>query len=134
MNDLHLTTVLIAGLVINAIDVAATLLFAAKPWNRVLQSQGIAPSALTPPFYITANFVGAAILVQLVRLIVGQGFTPVDAALIASLALWFVTRLYGAGHVVMRQMPLRLFAIMSTGLCGGYVCAGQYIAWTYGPV
>ena len=123
---------LIAGLVINVADIAVTLLFAAKPWTSVLRTQGIEPSLLTPPYYISANFLGAALLVAAYGTLAAVRGPGAATALIASLALWAVTRLYGGGHVVMRQMPLYLFAIMSSGLGLGYVLAGQVIAWWIG--
>lgn len=125
-------TILLAGLTINAVDIGVTLLFAAKPWNKVLEGQNIKPSPFTPPFYIIANFIGGAVLVQLYRLIEPQTGIAGRAALVASLSLWFVTRLYGAGHAVMRQMPWPLFAIMSAGLGAGYLLAGQLIAYRLG--
>ena len=53
---------LATGLVINAVDVACTLLFAVKPWEAELRRQGLAPSKLTPPYYIAANFIGGLVL------------------------------------------------------------------------
>ena len=125
-------TVVFAGLIINAIDIGVTLLFAAKAWNSVLQGQGIQPSPFTPPFYIGANFIGAGILGQAYLLITPYVGNAQLAALAASVSVWFVTRLYGAGHVVMRQIPWQLFAIMSAGLGAGYVLAGQLIAYRLG--
>jgi hypothetical protein len=123
-----IATALIAGLIINIADIAITLLFAAKPWNEVLRGQGIAPSPFTPPYYITANFIGAALLVALYQTLASANGAGATTAAIASLALWFVTRLYGGGHAVMRQMPWWLFAVMSSGLGLGYLLAGQFIA------
>jgi hypothetical protein len=124
-----LVTALLAGLIINAADIAITLLFAAKPWNDVLKGQGIAPSPFTPPYYIAANFVGAGFLLAAYRLAVPSLGSGATTALVISLSLWAVTRLYGGGHAVMRQMPWRLFAIMSSGLGIGYVLAGQFISY-----
>jgi hypothetical protein len=127
-----LATALIAGLIVNVADIAITLLFAAKPWNAVLKGQGIEPSPFTPPYYIIANLIGAIFLIatyNLASLSMGNG--P-KTALVASLSLWFVTRIYGGGHAVMRQMPWWLFAIMSSGLGLGYVLAGQFIAYWLG--
>jgi hypothetical protein len=124
-----ITTTLVAGLLINLADISVTLLFAAKPWNEVLVRQGLKPSPLTPPFYIAANFIGGAILVLAYNMMSQFQLVGPATALLTSLGLWFVTRLYGAGHAVMGQMPWRLFAIMSTGLGLGYVAAGQFIAW-----
>jgi hypothetical protein len=123
-----LLTVLIAGVIINVADIAITLLFAAKPWNEVLRGQGIEPSLLTPPYYISANFAGAAFLVSLYLMMSKTQGVGATTALFASLGLWAVTRLYGGGHAVMRQMPWWLFGIMSSGLGLGYVLAGQFIA------
>ncbi len=125
-------TALFSGLLINVADIAVTQRFAANPWNRVLEGQGIQPSKLTPPFYIAANFVGAAILLAVYSSLAKIAGSGASTALLASLGLWFVTRLYGGGHVVMRQMPLRLFAIMSAGLGLGYIPAGQFIAYRLG--
>lgn len=122
----------LAGLTINAVDIGVTLLFAAKSWNKVLEGQGIRPSPLTPPFYILANFIGGGILIQAFFLIAPLAGSASLAALTASVSLWFVTRLYGLGHVMMRQMPWQLFAIMSGGLGAGYILAGQLIAYRLG--
>ena len=124
-----LITALIAGIIINVADIAVTLLFAAKPWNAVLKGQGIEPSPLTPPYYIIANFVGAGFLFeayQIAAVSLGKGAVT---ALVTSLFLWAITRLYGAGHAVMRQMPWRLFTIMSSGLGLGYILAGQFLSY-----
>ncbi|MBC8042015.1 MAG: hypothetical protein IAF08_01095 [Rhizobacter sp.] len=48
-----------------------------------------------------------------------------------SLLLWGVSRLYGAGHVVMGQMPLWIFAVMSLGLLLGFVLGGLVEAKVY---
>ena len=128
MNSLIFAAI-IAGFIINLADIAITLLFAAKPWNAVLRSQGIEPSPFTPPYYIIANFVGAGFLIaayQIAAVSLGKGAIT---ALITSLSLWVVTRLYGGGHAVMRQIPWRLFAIMSSGLGLGYVLAGQFLGY-----
>jgi hypothetical protein len=127
-----LVTAILAGVILNAADIAVTLLFAARPWNAVLLSQGLMPSAWTPPYYIIVNFIGAAVLLTTYRLLAQVEGTGAATALIASLSIWFVTRMYGGGHAVMGQMPVRLFAIMSAGLALGYVLAGQFIAYWIG--
>jgi hypothetical protein len=119
---------LAAGLIINICDVGVTIAFAAKPWNAVLQGQGLEPSPFTPPYYVSANFIGGFLLACLYALIAQVQGAGSHSALLASFAIWLTTRLYGGGHVVMRQMPLRLFAIMSAGLGLGYALAGQMIA------
>jgi hypothetical protein len=130
--NLSLSTALLAGLIINLADIAVTLLFAAKPWNAVLRGQGIEPSGLTPPYYILANFIGGVLLLATYQLMAQVHGSGALVALGASAALWFVTRLYGGGHAVMRQMPWGLFAIMSAGLGLGYVLAGQFIVYWLG--
>lgn len=127
-----LVTVLLAGAILNAADIAVTLLFAAAPWNAVLRSQGLVPSNWTPPYYILVNFLGAAMLFWVYHTLAQIGAAGAMTALTASLSVWFVTRIYGGGHVVMRQMPLWLFAVMSGGLGLGYILAGQFIAYWVG--
>jgi hypothetical protein len=51
----------------------------------------------------------------------------VTTALISSLLVWFTTRVYSGGHVVMGQMPIGIFLIMSTGLGLGYIAGGQVL-------
>lgn len=116
---------LVTGLVINIVDVVCTLLFAVKPWEAELRRQGLTPSKFTPPYYIATNFIGGIVLslvyFQFTKSLPADTYT----ALLASGLVWLVTRIYGGGHVVMGQMPLRIFAIMSVGLGLGYILGGQ---------
>jgi hypothetical protein len=118
---------LAAGLTINLLDVACTLIFAVRPWEAELRRQGLEPRKWTPPYYILTNFIGGFILtfvyLQFARTL-GSGMT---AGLTASLLIWLVSRIYGGGHVVMGQMPLRIFLMMSIGLGVGYVAGGQVL-------
>jgi hypothetical protein len=111
--------------VINAVDVACTLLFAVKPWEAELRRQGLAPSMLTPPYYVAANFVGGVVLSFVYWHLSADLGPGVSTAALASVLVWLVSRVYGGGHVVMGQMPLRIFAVMSTGLLAGYLAGGQ---------
>ena len=92
-----------------------------------MRRQGLEPRKLTPPYYVITNFVGGFVLtfvyVQFVKAL-GAG---INTALVASLVIWFISRIYGGGHVVMGQMPLRIFLVMSTGLGLGYVTGGQVL-------
>ncbi len=114
---------------INVLDIACTLLFAAKPWEDELRRQGLEPRGITPPYYVATNFVGGLILTfiyyQFAKAL-GSGATT---ALISSLLVWITTRIYGGGHVVMGQMPIAIFVTMSTGLGLGYIAAGQLLAF-----
>jgi hypothetical protein len=116
---------LLTGLIVNIFDVTITVVFAVKDWELVLKSQGIDPSPWTPPYYVSVTFLGGIIWVAVYN--VFQRALPPSAftAFIVSLLIWSVSRLYGGGHVVMRQMPLHIFAIMSSGLLLGYVVGGQ---------
>ncbi len=105
---------MVAGLVINVLDVAVTLLFAAKPLEAELRRQRIQPSPFTPPYYSATNVVGGIPLTYTYSRFAESLGPGVNSAIIASLVMWSTTRIYGGGHVVMRQMPLWIFAIMST--------------------
>jgi hypothetical protein len=118
---------LAVGLVINVLDITCTLLFAAKPWEAELKRQGLTPRKLTPPYYIATNFLGGMIL-TFVYLQFAKANSPGPVtALGSSLLIWFVSRIYGGGHVVMGQMPLPIFLTMSTGLGLGYIGGGQVL-------
>jgi hypothetical protein len=120
---------LLGGFFINLCDVTITVITVAKKWNAVLESQGIKPSAFTPPYYVSASFLAGIVLAWTLSVIsVKYGMTR-ETALIASILLWVISRLYGAGHVVMGQMPLSIFSIMSAGLLLGFIVAGQVIYW-----
>jgi hypothetical protein len=120
---------LAAGLMINLLDIACTLLFAAKAWENELRRQGLEPRGITPPYYIATNFVGGIILTFVYWQFAKTLGSGVTTALMASLLLWLTTRIYGGGHVVMGQMPIAIFATMSTGLGLGYIAAGQLLAF-----
>jgi hypothetical protein len=122
---------LIAGLLINLCDVTITVTTVAKKWNAVLQSQGLKPSPFTPPYYVSASFIAGIVLAWVITVLsVKYGITR-ETALMASLLLWGISRLYGAGHVVMGQMPIKIFSIMSFGLLLGFIVAGQFIFWYF---
>jgi hypothetical protein len=127
LDNFPIAAALAAGLAINVLDIGCTLLFAVKPWEAELRRQGLAPRKLTPPYYIVTNFVGGLIL-TFVYVQFSKSLGPsVGTAVLASLLLWSVSRIYGGGHVVMGQMPLKIFLMMSTGLGIGYVVAGQVL-------
>jgi hypothetical protein len=116
---------LLTGLLVNICDVSVTLLFAADAWTAVLTGWGIPFNPLTPPSYILVSFIGGTVafwLYTTLRSSYGRG--PKQAAWVA-LLVWGMTRLYGAGHVVMGQMPLWIFLTMSAGLLLGYVLGLQ---------
>jgi hypothetical protein len=116
---------LLSGFLINLCDVTITVTTVATAWNAELARQGIAPNPFTPPYYVSVSFVAGAVLVWHYRhLSRSRGATP-STALGASTLLWGISRLYGGGHVVMGQMPLWIFGIMSFGLLLGFVVAGQ---------
>jgi hypothetical protein len=120
---------LLGGFFINLCDVTVTVATVANAWNNVLTGQGIAINPMTPPYYVSASFVAGVILCWTLTVLSEKfGFTK-QTALRASLLLWTVSRLYGMGHVVMGQMPLWIFAIMSIGLLLGFVVGGQVIFW-----
>jgi hypothetical protein len=120
---------LIGGFFINLCDVTITVTTVAKKWNNVLIGQGLTISKFTPPYYVSASFVAGIILAWTITVVAAKyGFTR-QTALVASLLLWGISRLYGAGHVVMGQMPIKIFSIMSFGLLLGFIVGGQMIYW-----
>jgi hypothetical protein len=120
---------LLGGFFINLFDVTITVTTVAKKWNAVLESQGLKPSPFTPPYYVSASFIAGIILAWTITILSDKYGVTRQTALIASLLLFTISRLYGAGHVVMGQMPIRIFSIMSFGLLLGFIAGGQIIYW-----
>jgi hypothetical protein len=120
---------LLGGFFINLCDVTITVTTVAKKWNAVLISQGIKPSPFTPVYYVSASFIAGIILTWTITVLSVKYGQTRETAFIASILLWGISRLYGAGHVVMGQMPLKIFSIMSVGLLLGFIVAGQIIYW-----
>ena len=118
---------LLAGLIINIFDVSVTVLTVAKKWNEVLKKQGIDFTPFTPAYYVTASFVAGILLVWFSKILFMVYGMNRGVMLFAAISIWFITRLYGAGHVVMKQMPFKIFAVMSLGLLLGFVIAGQLV-------
>jgi hypothetical protein len=125
--DFSIVAGLAAGFTINLLDVGCTLLFAAKPWEAELRRQGLEPRKLTPPYYVLTNFVGGILLAYVFAQFSHPLGLGVGTAFTASTVMWLTTRIYGGGHVVMGQMPTRIFAVMSTGLALGYFAAGLVV-------
>jgi hypothetical protein len=125
--DFSLVAGLAAGFTINLLDVGFTLLFAAKPWEAELRRQGLDPRKLTPPYYVLTNFVGGILLAYLYAQFSHALGLGIGTSIAASAVMWLATRIYGGGHVVMGQMPLRIFAVMSSGLALGYFAAGLVV-------
>jgi hypothetical protein len=122
---------LVGGFFINLCDVTITVTTVAKKWNAVLVSQGIKPSPFTPVYYVSASFIAGIILAWVISVLSSKYGLTRETALLASFLLWGISRLYGAGHVVMGQMPLSIFSIMSAGLLLGFIVAGQFIYWYF---
>jgi hypothetical protein len=120
---------LLGGFFINLCDVTVTVTTVAKKWNAVLESQGIKPSPFTPPYYVSASFIAGIILAWTICVFSAKYGMTRETAVISSLLLFSISRLYGAGHVVMKQMPIKIFSIMSFGLLLGFIAAGQMIFW-----
>jgi hypothetical protein len=118
---------LIGGFFINLCDVTVTVSTVADAWNQVLIGQGIAINPLTPAYYVSASFVAGIILSWTIATLSFRYKFTRQTALRASFLLWGISRLYGMGHVVMGQMPIHIFAIMSAGLLLGFIVGGQMI-------
>jgi hypothetical protein len=120
---------LLGGFFINFCDVIITITTVADAWNKVLLGQGIAFNPMTPSYYIAASFIAGILLCWTISTLSFKYGLTRQTALRASFLLWGISRLYGMGHVVMGQMPLHIFVIMSLGLLLGFVVSGQVIFW-----
>ncbi|HEY8209231.1 MAG TPA: hypothetical protein VIG99_17195 [Myxococcaceae bacterium] len=123
---------LLAGLVVNLVDIPNSALLVAPDWNRVLASQGVTPNGPAIGGYFTTVHFLYGVLVLLTYAIMRARFAPgAWTALGAAGLLLAVNRLFGFGAVVMGQMPasiwLRFSASMVLGtLLGGVAGARLY--------
>lgn len=116
---------LLAGLLVNAIDVPNSAIVVAPRWTAFLTEHGITlDTPLVSGFYLGLHLLygvalAAAYLVARVRF--GPG--P-RTALISTLFVLGIHRAFGLGMVVMGTMPLGIYAMFSASMTAGTLLGG----------
>lgn len=109
---------LVAGFVMNAIDAATNAIFLARRWDEAalilnIDMQTVGP--LSTIGWITVDFLGGIFLVWLYASIRPRYGAGPQTAVLAGLAVWFVTRLMFSSYVFMGVFPLSLIVYSSLG-------------------
>jgi hypothetical protein len=127
-----ITSGLLAGLVVNAIDIPNSALLVSPAWTRFLDAHGIAMNVpLVSVFYTTLHFLyGIAIVVtySVFRSKLGPG---TRTALLATGLLLVVHRGFGFGMVAMGTMPLAIYLAFSASMTVGSLLGGVLAGRVY---
>jgi hypothetical protein len=123
---------LLAGLLVNLIDVPNSALLVAPDWNRVLAAQGIVPDGPAIGAYFTAvHFVYGVLIVATYAIMRARYGGGAWTAVGATGLLLVVQRMFGFGAVVMGQMPASIWLRFSLSMVVGSVAGGLAGAWLY---
>jgi hypothetical protein len=116
---------LLAGLLVNLVDVPNSAIVVSPQWTAFLAAQGVTLNGPLVGGYFTAlHFVWGLVLMSLTAWLVPR-FSPARAALVASGMLLLLQRGFGFGSVVMGQMPLGIWLQFSWSFVLG-TCAGTW--------
>lgn len=100
---------LLAGLIVNLVDVPNSALLVSPAWTAVLAQQGITINGpLTGAYFTALHFAWGLGLMALCAWLL-PGRSPGRAALLAAGTLLLFQRAFGFGAVVMGQMPLGIW-------------------------
>lgn len=120
-----LSSGLLAGLIVNLIDVPNSALVVSPKWMAVLASQGITPSVpAISGFYTSLHFVYGIAMMTLATWLAPKFGPRASTGLLAAALLLGVNRAFGLGAVVMGQMPLSIFLMFSASMVVGSLIAG----------
>jgi hypothetical protein len=104
---------LIAGLLINLVDVPNSIFFAAPKLETQLRAWSVVSSKLMPPHFVLLHFVLGIALVWLASLLRTQGMGPVAAAVWSWVFVIGHNRLFGFGNVLIGNMPAPIYFAFS---------------------
>jgi hypothetical protein len=120
---------LLAGLLVNLVDVPNSAIVVSPQWSAVLAAQGITINGPAVGGYFTVlHFVWGLVLMTLTAWLLPR-FSPSGAAAIATGALLLVQRGFGFGSVVMGQMPLHIWLQFSWSFVLGTILGAWAGLW-----
>jgi hypothetical protein len=116
---------LLAGLIVNLIDVPNSAILVSPKWMAVLGAQGITPNVPAISVFFTLLHFGYGVLMMTLASWLAPRFgARAQTGLGTAALLLFVNRGFGLGAVVMGQMPLSIFLQFSWSMVLGSLLAG----------
>jgi hypothetical protein len=110
---------LIAGLVINLVDVPSSIFYAAPKLAVQLNKWGIVSSKAMPPYFVILHFILGIALVWLFSSLKMQGYSFFESVFYSWLFIIGLNRLFGFGNVLIGNMPGPIFTAFSWAFCVG---------------
>ena len=126
-------TGLVAGAVINLIDVPNSIWLTGPALQRDLAARGAKPHPLMPPFFVAIHFVLGAFITLGYAVGVRAGTGDFGVALIAVLIPVVINRLFGYGFVLLRVFSGPVFLGLSASLFLGGTLGGLFGCYLYRP-
>lgn len=116
---------LLAGLIVNLIDVPNSAILVSPKWMAVLAAQGITPNVPAISVFFTLLHFGYGVVMMALASWLSPTFGARARTGLATAALLLVVnRGFGLGAVVMGQMPLSIFLQFSWSMVLGSLLAG----------
>jgi hypothetical protein len=104
---------LLAGLVINLVDVPNSILFGAPLLERQLAAWGVKSHPAMPPYFVALHFVLGIALVWVARKLMDAGLRRPAATLGSVTVLVGMNRLFGFGNVLIGSLGWMTFLVFS---------------------
>ncbi len=126
-----LWTGLVAGMVVNVVDVPNSIWITGPALRRSLERAAARPHALMPPYFLGIHIVmGWCITLSYAALVRGgSGSRP--AALLALAVPVIISRVFGFGFVMLGVFDLTVFLGLSVSLVAGGVLGGLLGCFLY---
>ncbi len=122
---------LLAGLIINMIDVPNSIFLAGPSLQRLLKRQNAMSSRFVPPYFLGIHFalgIATVFLYAAMKPLLGAGWTT---AIVAASVLVLVQRMFTLGNVLLGQLTLQIFLSLSWSLVLGSLLGAVAGAWFY---
>lgn len=112
---------LLAGLVLNLIDVPNSIFWGAPMLAQQLSAWGVTSHPAMPPYFVALHFVLGIALVWLALLLRASGSGSIAACLKSAGVLIGLNRLFGFGNVLIGSMALNTFLVFSWSFIAGSI-------------
>jgi hypothetical protein len=116
---------LLAGLVVNLVDVPNSAIVVSPGWTRFLAEHGITMNVpLVSTFYVLLHFAYGIAILFTYRVFCSHFGAGPRTALLSTLLLLGLHRAFGLGMVAMSMMPLAIYLQFSASMVVGSILGG----------